>query len=156
MKASVSIPLCNHSVSIGRHSYYDGGFVDNIPVYPLTKHDLDYIICIYFDDENFKFENKSFDKKIIKLVFPPENGLRQSLILKPDTINQMIQDGFDRATSILQTIFHNGYEDKEYIYSAIDVSNSSTAKRDYRITVDILATNLNRFTKKLTTPLIKE
>ena len=48
LKASVAMPVYNKAVKIGSTSYFDGAMVDNIPVFPLMKHNLDYIICIYF------------------------------------------------------------------------------------------------------------
>ncbi|MBQ6893777.1 MAG: hypothetical protein IJN48_06175, partial [Clostridia bacterium] len=76
LRASVAMPIYNHAVKIGNTSYFDGAMVDNIPVYPLMKHNLDYIICIYFDDTCYKFENTYFDNKIIKLTFPCDSRLK--------------------------------------------------------------------------------
>ena len=78
LKASVAMPIYNRAVYIDNTPYFDGAMVDNIPVYPLLKHKLDYIVCIYFDDVYYKFENTYFDNKIIKITFPAENRLKQS------------------------------------------------------------------------------
>ena len=97
------MPVYNRAVNLDNTSYYDGATVDNIPVFPLKKHNLDYIICFYFDETNYQFENTAFDKKIIKITFPPTNRLRQSVIFKKEDINKMMQAGYDRTTQILQS-----------------------------------------------------
>lgn len=148
LKASVAMPVYNHAVNIGDISYYDGAMVDNIPVYPLLKQDLDYIICIYFDDVCYKFENAEFDSKIIKLTFPAEGAVRQSLVFKPDSIQKMLKDGYDISENILAQVFKNGYEDLEYIYKEIQRSSVKTPEKSLRVTGDVLVTNLNKVAQK--------
>lgn len=151
LKASVAMPVYNRAVNLDNTSYYDGAMIDNIPVFPLKKHNLDYIICFYFDETNYQFENTAFDKKIIKITFPPTNRLRQSVIFKKEDINKMMQAGYDRTTQILQSVFFKGYEDLEHIYRTIAMLNRSNANSSsMRITGDMLVTNLNKITQKLT------
>ncbi len=147
LKASVVLPPYNRPIKIGASSYFDGAMVDNIPVFPLLKHRLDYIICIYFDDVCYSFENTYFDNKIIKLTFPSENVFRQSLVFTREGIDTMIKSGFERTTDILSSILHQGYEDVEYIYNAIERSNLNKPKST-RITADMLVTNLNSVTQR--------
>ncbi len=147
LKASVAMPVYNQAVAIDRISYFDGAMVDNIPVFPLLKHNLDYIICIYFDDTCYKFENAYFDNKIIKLTFPCESILKQSLVFQQEKIETMIKDGFERTTDILSSILHKGYQDIEYICQAIECKNRNEIK-SLRITGDVLVTNLNKVTQK--------
>lgn len=149
LKASVAMPIYNKSVNIGKKFYYDGAVIDNIPVYPLLKHNLDYIICVYFDDACYKFENTYFDNKVIKLTFPCENMLRQSVVFKQDSIEKMIKSGYERTVYLLKTIFAEGYENLDYIYKTIEQMNKSN-KNSLRITGDVLVTNLNKITQKLT------
>lgn len=148
LKASVAMPLYNRAIYIDNIPYFDGALVDNIPVYPLLKHKLDYIICIHFDNTCYKFENTYFDNKIIKISFPFENRFKQSLIFDQNNIDIMIKNGFESTVNILKYIMHNGYEDTDYIYSAIERSNQGKL-HSLRLTGDILVTNLNRVTQKL-------
>ncbi len=150
LKASVAMPVYNRSVQLDNTSYFDGAMIDNIPVYPLLKHSLDYIICIYFDDTCYKFENTYFDNKIIKITFPCESMLKQSVIFKQDSIDDMIKSGYDRTMYILKTIFSEGYENLEYIYRTIDYINRNNKSNSLRITGDVLVTNLNKITQRLT------
>lgn len=150
LKASVAMPIYNKSVQIDNISYYDGAMIDNIPVFPLLKHNLDYIICIYFDDTCYKFENSFFDNRIIKITFPSKNMLKQSIVFSKDGIDDMINEGYLKATQILRTIFSQGYDNLEYIYNVIDYMNLTSDKRSLRITGDVLVTNFNKFTQKFT------
>ncbi len=147
LKASVAMPIYNRSVKISGRSYYDGAMLDNIPVYPLLKHKLDYIICVYFDETCYKFENAYFDNKVIKITFPGKNMLRQSLEVSPESIDKMIREGYSRTVEILSNVLHNGCEDLDYIYNAIERRNAGTT-RSLRITGDVLVTNLNKVTQK--------
>ncbi len=148
LKASVAMPIYNKAVKIGSTAYYDGAMVDNIPVYPLLKHNLDYIVCIYFDDTCYKFENTYFDNKIIKITFPCDTVLRQSLWFKRDSIEAMMEDGYERAVSILRTVFARGHEDLDYIYHSIEFLNKNCQNKSLRITGDVLVTNLNKVTQR--------
>lgn len=150
LKASVAMPVYNRSVSLDNTSYFDGAMIDNIPVYPLLKHNLDYIICIYFDDTCYKFENTYFDNKVIKITFPCESMLRQSIVFNKQNIEDMIKGGYDRTTYILKNILSEGYENLEYIYRAIDFMNQNNRNNCLRITGDVLVTNLNKITQRLT------
>jgi len=150
LKASVAMPVYNRAVQIGDVSYYDGAMIDNIPVYPLMKHNLDYLICVYFDDTCYKFESTYFDNKIIKLTFPAANRLRQSIIFQQDSIDEMIQSGYDRTMYILKTALAEGYDNIDYIYRFIDFRNRNVKNNSLRITGDVLVTNLNKITQRLT------
>lgn len=149
LKASVAMPIYNRSVKIDDTAYFDGALIDNIPVYPLMKHNLDYIICVYFDNICYKFEDAYFDNKIIKITFPCESTLNQSLVFKQESIENMIQSGYDRTMYILKSVFAEGYEDLEYIYRAIEYRNQNNHNNSLRLTADVLATNLNKITQKL-------
>lgn len=152
LKASVAMPVYNRSVQLDDTAYFDGAMIDNIPIYPLLKHNLDYIICIYFDDTYYKFENTYFDNKIIKITFPCESALKQSVIFWQDSIEDMIRNGYDRTMYLLRSVFSEGYENLDYIYRTIDYMNqnnkNNSNKNCLRITGDVLVTNLNKVTQK--------
>lgn len=149
LKASVAMPIYNRAVRIANVSYFDGAMVDNIPVYPLLQHQLDYLICIYFDDTCYKFESTCFDNKIIKITFPCESMLRQSLVFKQTGIQQMLQTGYDKTASLLSCVFSKGYDNLEHIYSTIALLNQNKTG-SLRITGDVITTNFNKITQKLT------
>lgn len=148
LKACVSIPVYNKSVKIDNAAFFDGAMIDNIPVYPMLTKDIDYLICIYFDDVCYKFESTSFDNKIIKISFPSETLLKQSVVLKKSSIEDMIYTGYEKTFEILSHIFSNGYEDVEFVRNAIRSDPSSG--KSLRLTGDVFVTNLNKITQQLT------
>lgn len=150
LRASIAIPTWHPGVVIDNHRLFDGAFVDNIPVYPLVKKNLDYIICIFFDNIGYRFENSGFDNKIIKICFPPQSDLRQTLVLRNDRIIKMINTGYDVTASRLDDVFAKGEKNLDMIYQNIRMSNRMKDKTVPRVTVDFLASNLNKITQKFT------
>ena len=137
--ASVTLPIINKGVRIKNNVYFDGAFLDNIPVYPLLTQDLDFIFCIYFDGWNYQFENQEFDKKIIKLHhFPKKSGL-DFIIYDSSKIDQMIDFSYTYTSNIIDKIFFS--DNRSDIYSRINIQNT---QQKNRITSEILLTNLNR------------
>lgn len=150
LKASVALPVCNRAVKVDGSGYYDGAVVDNVPVFPLLDREIDYIICIYFDDVCYKFENTDFDNKIIKITFPNETSLKQSFVFQQDSIDNMLEEGFERTKTILKKYFSDGYDNLEQIYRNIDFINKNNKEGRLRLTGDVITTNFNKITQKLT------
>lgn len=149
LNASIAMPIYNHPVKIKNTHYYDGAIIDNIPVHPLLQYKLDYIICIYFDDSNYQFENIYFDNKIIKITFPTKSRLKKSVIFEKNSIEEMLEQGYKTASYILESIFSKGIDDIEYIYYYILLLNQQIKEKNLRITGDVIVTNINKVTQKL-------
>lgn len=150
LKASVSFPVYCPSVHIENINYYDGAVVDNIPIYPLMNSDLDYIICLYFDDIYYKFESNDFDKKIVKLTYPSEIAVKQHIILRKESIKDMIKNGYDRTVELLNIFFEKGYDNLDHIYDVIESRSHIGPSTDLRITGDVIATKVNQKVLRLT------
>ena len=150
LRAGIALPMFNRPVKIEHYSYFDGGLVDNIPVYPLMQHKLDYIICIYFDDYWYTFEDDYFDNKIIKIFFPDPARARTSFVVTRENIDNMMESGYERAKGILNLVFENGIEDLDSIYKNITILNAENPKKRIRFTTDTVITGLNKIAKKIT------
>ena len=150
LQASVSLPIYSKGIMIDDTAYFDGATVDNIPVFPFLSHNLDYIICIYFDDICYEFENSDFNNKVIKIVFPGKSILKQSFVVSQKSIENMIEEGYDKTKAVLQDVFRNGNNDIEYINKIIIENNKRHKKENKRITADVVFTNLNKITQKIT------
>ena len=148
LKAGISVPPINQGIRYNNKILYDGAVVDNIPIYPLANKKLDYIICVCFD-KDFCFENSELDSRIIKITFPKDTSIRQSLDINHELIMKMIDDGYKRASHILSVVFAGGTDDLERIYNNIHMLNSISPDREYRITIDQVVTNLNHILKKI-------
>ncbi len=150
LKASVALPVCNRAVQVDGAGYYDGATVDNIPVFPLLDREIDYIICIYFDDICYKFESTEFNNKIIKIAFPNEMALMKSFVFQQDSIDNMLEEGYKTAKNVLEQYFSNGYDNLEQIYRNIELINQNARDSRLRLTSDVIITNFNKITQRLT------
>lgn len=139
MLASVALPVINKAIRIDGDLYFDGAFLDNIPIFPFLETDLDYIFCIYFDGWNYQFENPAFDKKIIKLNHFPEKSALDFLVYDSSQVENMIAYGYHYAINTMTEIF--AVPSQENIYEAIKNKNTNSQNR---ITTEILLTNLNK------------
>ncbi len=149
LRASVALPVYNKGVVIDGKSYYDGALIDCVPVYPLLKHNVDYIICLNcFDDMSYRFENTYFDNKIIKISFPTKSLLRQTFTFRKDSIEEMLDKGYSKTMFMLKSYFAEGYDNLDYIYNAIEVTNRENG--GFRLTKDVAVANFNKITGMLT------
>ncbi len=145
MRAGVAMPIYNKGVEIEGNTYYDGGLIDNIPIYPISAYDMDYIICMYFDNCNYIFENPEFDQKVIKINFPSDRSILDSFRFRHDLVERMISDGRQCAQKVLDTVFAGGLDDVEAIKRRIKVLNASNAlTQKPRVTGDIVINNLDK------------
>ena len=144
---SVALPIFNTGVSIKETIYIDGAMVDNIPVFPLVGKELDYIILLYFDNQNMMFESAEFDNRIIKLNFP-DPSLKSSLKLTRDEVINMIDLGYCHSKRILEYIFKSGIDDAEEIRARIKKYNSRFSGRKVLLSGDILVRQMNKVVKK--------
>lgn len=157
LQAAVAMPVFSKSVKINKKKYFDGGTIDNIPVYPLMKHDLDYIICVYFDEYNYSFEASGFDDRIIKITFNDnEKIMSNSIWFTKEGTEKMMRDGYDRAREVLDLVFAEGKEDLSKIYSKIRELDALNPNKKLRVTVDVAIHNLNKMMKLISKRRIVE
>jgi len=149
LRASVAMPVYNTGVVIDGEQFFDGAMIDNIPVYPISKHHVDYIICIYFDDYNYTFENEYLDNKIIKLNFFDKKIISSSICLDGDSVKYMIEEGYKHSKRLLEYVFAKGTDDVDSIYARIEDLNAMHGAKNFRITGDIVVNNMNKITQKL-------
>lgn len=149
LRASIAMPFYNKGIAIGEKTLYDGAIVDNIPIYPILKNDIDYVLCIYFDDFNYIFEDYATDNKIIKLTFPDDKIISNSINVNHNAIIYMVAEGYNRTKRILSDVFSAGTDDLDTIYRKIEQSNSQKEKRKIRITGDVVVTNMNKIVKRV-------
>ncbi len=151
LDASVAFfPICK-PVEIDGRKYYDGALVDNIPVCTLMRRKLDYIICLYYDKNEWMFESDRFDSKIIKISFFDEKEIiKKSLWFELGSIDEMIDRGYRKAKAILDFVFSKGREDVAEVLGKIEELNALTRTRTVRMTGDVALDNLNRVCQLLT------
>lgn len=152
LKASVAMPMYNKGIKINNEVLYDGAVVDNIPIYPVITKDLDYMICIYFDEVNYIFEDTNCEDKIIRLTFSDNKFISNSVYIRHESIISMIDHGYTKTKEILSFVFKDGMDDIKLIKNNIielnkrNLDNKETKKR---ITGDVIVTNFNKLAKKI-------
>lgn len=147
MKAAVSFPIFTRGVVIDGKRYLDGALLDNIPVYPLVDKELDYIICIYFDNSRYVFEDPEFDKKIIKLHDFPNQERLEVLFCDPGSYDKMHDYGYNYTTELLGKLFADPAPEK--VYEAIAHHNATDDPvYKHRLTADVVLSGINVMTKK--------
>ena len=119
----------------------------------MLKEDLDYIICIYFDHEDFSVGSTEFDQKVIRLNFMDRKQFTPSIRLDQESILSMIDRGFQKTESVLAELLYHGIGDLEYIHQKnLQIQSSiPIRKRNYRISGDIIVNRLNRVAKHFVT-----
>jgi len=147
--ASVTLPVFSRAVEIAGTKYVDGALVDNIPVKPLTKLPLDYAVVVHFDNDNYRFENETFDSKLIKINFLDEGIIKSSLSFTPAAIDGMIKAGYEAATHAFEKVFSRGFSDTAYIHHKIKQLHDGREKKPFRLTGDVAINNMNKVLKKV-------
>lgn len=151
MQAAIAFPPFTMPIKLGNHLCCDGALIDNIPVYPFLNMELDYIICMYFDEYNYSFEVPDFDKKIIKITFNDNDKMLSNLVYyNKSTNDKMIESGYKSAKAVLDIVFSDGTDALEKIYAHIQTLNDLNGKKHIRITGDVALNNLNRIAKWFT------
>ena len=149
LTASVAMPAVNHPVLIDGLNLYDGALIDNIPVFPLMKLSLDYIICIHFDEYNYTFESQYFDNKIVKINFAGDKKLSDSMWFVRGDVKTMEEQGYRKAKAIMEFVFADGLENTESIYRKIEALNAMHSGKIHRTTADIVNDNFDKLKKWL-------
>lgn len=149
LNASIALPGFNHPVEINGVKYFDGAMIDNIPITPFKNSDMDYIICVYFDNTDYLFENEKLDQKIIRINFTNNASLRSSLYAQNEHIIQMIEEGRKKSELICKELFKNGFEDVEYILEKNKLLKEDFSEKHIRISGDIIVNNMNKVVQKL-------
>lgn len=147
IKGAIAIPILVKGEIIDGDRILDGAFVDNIPAYPLMDKDLDYILCVYFDNHKYFFENEAFDSKILKLYDFPNDKRLETLVFTPESFDEMAKYGYDYTLKTLKKVFAT--DDKAQIMAAIKENNEAQqAEYKPRLTVDTVLNKINVMTKK--------
>ena len=71
-------------------------------------------------------------------------------MFQQDSIDNMLEVGYERTKNILKEYFSDGYDNLEQIYRNIDFINQNNKESRLRLTGDVIITNFNKITQKLT------
>ncbi len=147
VRASVALPPFNNPINILGNGYVDGALVDNIPIGTLIGKELDCIICIYFEDYNYDFENDDINAKTIKINHQSDMFMKNVFLFKHEYIEKMIYEGYIYGKSVLQKFFVNGNL-MPYFKDTIADFNMKNSNLKWYITCEVVTKRLNRVIKK--------
>lgn len=147
IRASVALPPFNRPMQISQYSYWDGALADNIPISPFADQKLDCIICIYFDDYDYHFENPEIDRKTIRINQQSELFMKNVFYFKSKYIHEMIANGYSYGSQVLNQFFNHGELVSNYI-EKISQFNEGNAQLEWRVTCEVVTKELNRITQK--------
>ena len=147
-KASISFVPVFKAINIDNVNYLDGAMVDNIPIIPISKYDLDYIIIVHFDKNNYVYSNLK-NKNVIEVNFNTRTSISKSLSFDNESANNMIKNGYQKAEEIFSDVFKKGIDNIDYISKRIEFLNQSKKKEKYNMSGDILIDRINKVAKKV-------
>ena len=149
LRASIAFPPVIKPHMVDNVRYIDGAMVDNIPTLPLVSRHIDLAIVVYFDKDNYVFENPEFDSKVIRVAFPEKKLIHDTFSFTEKTIVPMLETGYEAARELVSRYGLNDQPDIGRIYALIEEDNKARPKQVPRITGDILFNRFTLFTKKL-------
>lgn len=147
IRASVALPPFNKPMQISKYSYWDGALADNIPIAPFAGQDLDCIICVYFDDYDYHFENPEIDQKTIRINQQSELFMKNVFQFKHKYIQEMIRNGYSYGIQVLNQFFDAGELVPNYL-ERISAFNQNNGQLEWRVTCEVVTKELNRVTQK--------
>lgn len=149
VSAAVAVPAVYPAVTIDGVKYADGGWVDNMPLFPLPLCEPDYVIALYFDKYDYFFVNKDINRRIIRINFPNNSILADSLFIDHASVMNMIASGEEYAAEVLETIIGSERDDAETVLARIEEDRIAHKKDRKRLTADRMLNGLGKMTKGL-------
>ncbi len=155
VRAALTVPLLYRGVRIGDDLYFDGAFLDDIPVKPLTDKADDAIFCYYFEPGELFFENAEFDSRLVKIHrFRAKGFLSDTFLLETGRVNEMIAAGRRATESRLWEIFRDADENR--VREHLSLSRQETGREFRKLTPDIMLRKVNALMKKMNRQEIRE
>lgn len=148
VRASVALPPFNKPIQIMNQGYVDGALVDNIPISPFLDKEFDCIICIYFDDYNYSFENDEIDNKTIKINQQSDMFIKNVFVFKHEYIEKMIEDGYLYGRQVLTNFFEQG-KLKPSFRNEIQIFNKENNNIHWYVTCEVVTKKLNKAADKV-------
>lgn len=118
--------------------------MDNIPLGPLCREQLDITICVYFDKYNYIFNDPEQDARIMKVTFADNSVLRTSFYYDTARVEKMIGDGYRRMSEALRWISDGAGETVAIDRRIAEWNEQNINMHQPRINSDVVISNLNR------------
>jgi len=136
LKASVSMAAIMKPVLIDGVNYYDGAIVDNTPIYPILKHQMDLIISVQFDGYIPNYSLAPYNCPVMYVNLQKDTFKINSLSLGRKSVSDMIDYGYNVSEDILTNLECNYYNQSdfiEYIRACNEQMNVDKMSGDYLV-----------------------
>lgn len=150
MKGSIGFPILTGPQKLYKKRLHtDGGIIDNIPIYPLTTHDVDLIIVLHFDPK-FTLEKRLqlSDKTILEIDLSVCNAyMKKSFDFKQTTLKQMYDSGYEYGLHLSDILNH--CDTPENLRKTVNqIMKSEQAERSKYKALDTIPSKFNRLLTK--------
>ncbi len=146
LKASVTVPGLYNPVLINNDYFVDGAFLDNTPITPLEKENLDVIFVLRFDHAGEQYEQVNTNAAIIEIVFDDEKKLKDYFYFNSDLTNKLIDLGYAKSKDILDLVFKYG-RDIEYIKKIAKINNQQSCNHIIPKSGEEIVNKINKLRK---------
>lgn len=127
LKASVAVPGLYNPILINDDYLVDGAFLDNTPIAPLEKEELDVIFVLRFDHASEQYDSLDTEAAIIEIVFEDDKKLKDYFYFNNSLTNRLIEQGYRKSKDILDIVFKCG-KDVDYIKKIAKLYNRESRK----------------------------
>ena len=127
LKASVAVPGLYNPILVNEDYLVDGAFLDNTPIAPLEKENLDVIFVLRFDHASEQYESLNTDAAVIEIVFEDDKKLKDYFYFNSSLTNRLIEQGYRKSKDLLDIVFKYG-DDVEYIKKIARIYNQESRK----------------------------
>lgn len=148
LKGGISFPIISGGIRFFRGQFaLDGGVVDNIPLCPLSVHEKPDIIIVLHFVSRYRPRKEFVDTGIPIIDFDISLNSKyknQTFDFHTNTLNAMIDDGYNYGKQICQELFEKGCYIKSVLEQAEIIKNRELPLREKGKELDSWTYKLNK------------
>ena len=146
LRASISVPGLYNPILVKEDYYVDGAFLDNTPIAPLEREELDLIFILRFDHASEQYEELDINAPIIEIVFEDDKKLKDYFYFNSSLTKRLIDRGYRKSKDILDVVFKYG-EDFQYIKSIAKIYNQESRRNIIPKSGEEIVNKMNKLRK---------
>ena len=120
--------------------------MDNTPIAPLEREELDLIFILRFDHASEQYEELDINAPIIEIVFEDDKKLKDYFYFNSSLTKRLIDRGYRKSKDILDVVFKYG-EDFQYIKSIAKIYNQESRRNIIPKSGEEIVNKMNKLRK---------